>query len=418
MKKKIGCLFILTLLVFTLSVNGQMQVHFINVGQGNATLVEFPCGAILIDAGGETNTLFHSSDSLKSFLDDFFDKRSDLNHAFKCVYLTHPHIDHTRGVSIILDSSYLIKNAVTDGLEHGSGKSGQINLHRDAQNSESDADANNDIGLEAITTNGIGSTGLTDAIIDPVICSGTDPVIRILWGTSTTNPGWNNNDFNDENNHSLVIRIDYGASSLLITGDLEEAAIHDLVSKYNGTSLLDADVYVVGHHGSKNGTTQELLNRITPEIALIGSGDTTRKLAFTAWFYGHPNKGILDMLQESVTLTRPAIKVKAGLSKKKFVDYTITKAIYATGWDGTVDLEADSLGHWRKLNTPTVPGLVNINTATLSDLETLPGIGAVKAHAIIDFRSRNGNFSTADDLDKVPGIGPATITLIKPYITF
>ncbi len=418
MKKKIAHLYILLLLVSIFSVKGQMRVHFINVGQGCATLVEFPCAAILIDAGGETNPLFHSSDSLKSFLNDFFDKRSDLNHTFQCVYLTHPHIDHTRGVSVILDSVYTIKNAVTDGLEHGSGKSGQIKLHRDAQNSEADTDPSNDIGLEAITTSEISSAGLTDAMIDPVTCSGTDPVIRILWGTSTINPGWADSDFIDENNHSLVIRIDYGASSLLITGDLETVAIHDLVSKYSGTSLLDADVYVVGHHGSKNGTTQELLDKVTPEIALIGSGDSTRKLAFTAWDYGHPNKGILDMLQQSVSETRPAIKVKAGLSKKKFVDYTITKAIYATGWDGTVDFEADSLGHWHKIESTVIPATVNVNTATLSDLETLPGIGTVKAQAIIDFRTSHGNFTTANDLDNVPGIGPATISLIKPYITF
>ena len=418
MKKKFFCSCMLFLFISALTVRGQMRVHLIDVGQGCATLVEFPCGAILIDVGGESDPLFHSLDSLKAFLNDFFDRRNDLHNTFQCVYLTHPHIDHTRGVSVILDSPYIIKNAVTDGLEHGSGKFGQIKLHRAAQNSEADADSTNDIGLEAITTKEIGSAGLTDRIIDPVNCSGTDPVIRILWGTSTINPGWADSDFNDENNHSVVIRIDYGTSSLLITGDLETAAIHDLVTKYHGTSLLDADVYVVGHHGSKNGATQELLDQVTPEIALIGSGDTTRKLAFTAWDYGHPNKGILDMLQQSVSETRPTIKVKAGLGKKRFVNYTITKAIYATGWDGTVDLEADNLGHWHKLDNPTVPALININIATVDELETLPGIGATKAQAIIDFRSTNGNFSSPNDLDNVPGIGPATINLIKPYITF
>src|SRR5947208_1830856 len=88
------------LLLFILVGKAQMRVHLINVGQGCATLIEFPCAAILIDTGGESDSLFNSSDSLKAYLEDFFDKRTDLNHTLQCVYLTHPHIDHTRGISV------------------------------------------------------------------------------------------------------------------------------------------------------------------------------------------------------------------------------------------------------------------------------------------------------------------------------
>jgi competence protein ComEA len=58
-------------------------------------------------------------------------------------------------------------------------------------------------------------------------------------------------------------------------------------------------------------------------------------------------------------------------------------------------------------------GLINLNTATATDLETLPGIGPSKAAAII----ANRPYSTVDDLDKVPGIGPSTLEQLRPLVT-
>jgi competence ComEA-like helix-hairpin-helix protein len=252
--------------------------------------------------------------------------------------------------------------------------------------------------------------------VDPVACSGTDPVIKILWGTSATNPGWSTKDFENENNHSLVLRIEYGASTLLITGDLEDVAQQNLLAKYNGTNLLHADVYIVGHHGSKNGSSQDLLNKISPKMALIGVGDPARRLSWTAWDYGHPNKNILDRLQNKIATPRTSLYVLAGTGKKTFSDYVISKAIYATGWDNTVVIEADAAGNWHKVEPQLVPELVNINTATVAELQTLPGIGPTKAQAIINYRTANGNFSSIDALLNVPGIGPVTLNLIRPYI--
>lgn len=62
-------------------------------------------------------------------------------------------------------------------------------------------------------------------------------------------------------------------------------------------------------------------------------------------------------------------------------------------------------------------GLVNINTATATLLDTLPGIGPSKAATIIDYRTENGLFSATSDIQKVSGIGPATFAKLEKLIT-
>jgi competence protein ComEA len=61
-------------------------------------------------------------------------------------------------------------------------------------------------------------------------------------------------------------------------------------------------------------------------------------------------------------------------------------------------------------------GRVNINTATVEELNTLPGIGPTTAQAIVDYRLQNGPFQTIQDIQNVQGIGPATYALIQDYI--
>lgn len=62
-------------------------------------------------------------------------------------------------------------------------------------------------------------------------------------------------------------------------------------------------------------------------------------------------------------------------------------------------------------------GLVNINTASLAELDTLPGIGPVIAQRIIDYRTKNGPFAMIEDIQKVSGIGPVTYAKLKDLIT-
>jgi competence protein ComEA len=59
---------------------------------------------------------------------------------------------------------------------------------------------------------------------------------------------------------------------------------------------------------------------------------------------------------------------------------------------------------------------VHLNSATLDQLDTLPGVGPVTAQKILDYRTQHGAFQSVDELDAVPGIGPARLEEIKPLV--
>ena len=322
---------------------GEMRAHVIDVGQGAATLFEFSCGAVLVDTGGEKNHLFDSTTRIREYLTAFFQQRPDLNSTLDLVVLTHPHIDHTRGVATILEECN-VRNVVDNGQTEGSGGAQQRVLELYAQDHP-------DVGYQAIRLEDIDAMhGLTSQVIDPITCPDVDPEIRVLWGQVGSNPGWGAAEFKNANNHSVVVRLDFGQSSFLVTGDLEEGAIESFLERYRATTLLDTDVYEVGHHGSRNGTTPELITALSPELAVISMGSPTRKIPWSAWQYGHPNKGIVLALEAGVTGTREAITVSLGIkggNHPEFEPARITHAIYGTGWDGTVVISAAADGRIR-----------------------------------------------------------------------
>ena len=335
-----------------------MRVHVIDVGQGAATLVEFPCAAILVDTGGERwpveewlTPKYDSTAALMSYLNGFFQSRPGLQSRLELLILTHPHKDHTRAVSKVI-SAFRPKSVVYNGQMHGSGEDGQ----RDARTYAREAEVPSWYTLERTIDR---TTGLSNHAIDPVACAPTDPRIRALWGQVRERTDWAPEDYDDENNHSVVVRIDYGEASILFTGDLEEtreqgrrAGFERLVADYRASKLLDVDVYHVGHHGSHNGTTPALLEAISPEIAVISAGPACERGGYSAWEHAHPRMVTVRDLEAKVTGARPAKPVKAfEHHQAKPTTFSETKAIYSTGWDGTIALEGGKDGSWSVVRT-------------------------------------------------------------------
>ena len=66
--------------------------------------------------------------------------------------------------------------------------------------------------------------------------------------------------------------------------------------------------------------------------------------------------------------------------------------------------------------TPNKPELLNINTASAEELQTLPNIGVQMAQRIVDYRTQHGKFSSVDDLQNVKGIGAKTLEKLRPFV--
>jgi len=98
----------------------------------------------------------------------------------------------------------------------------------------------------------------------------------------------NNKDYGNENDNSSVIYTEFNNYKFLLMGDAGVEVEEDLLEKYN---LQDIDVLKVGHHGSRTSSSKEFINEIKPKYSVISVGKNNR--------YGHPNKKVLDNLEDS-----------------------------------------------------------------------------------------------------------------------
>ena len=230
-------------------INGKLTVDFIDVGQGDAILVRSPQGlAMLIDAGDNTE-----EDRMVQFLQDKGIKKLDY------VIGTHPHADHIGGLDKVIRTFDI----------------GQIYMPKKAHTTKTFKDV-----LLAVKEKGYkiqtAKAGVTLDLGEGVEVQMVAPV---------------RDTYEDMNDYSAVIRLSYGDTSFLFTGDAEKISEDQML---DGKYPLQSTVLKVGHHGSITSTTDEFLKAVSPTFGVISSQKDNS--------YGHPHKEIIKKLEkENVT---------------------------------------------------------------------------------------------------------------------
>jgi competence protein ComEC len=231
--------------------DGDLVIHAIDVGQGDAFAVRTPAGRwVLVDAGPRTPTSDAGRDRVVPYLLRHGARRVD------ALVLTHPDADHIGGALAVLDA-FDVGLVIDPGL--AAGKTLFIDLlaaaKRDGQRWVA---GRADVAFE----------------IDGVR-------FHLLYPMSDFDATLPANDV------SVVFRVEYGRFSALFLGDAPVAVEEHLVARYgNG---LRAGVLKVGHHGSATSTGEVLLRTVQPEIALISAGRRNR--------YGHPAPSVVQRLE-------------------------------------------------------------------------------------------------------------------------
>ena len=347
----LALVFILSCPCATSAEPGKLRMHVINVGQAESILIEMPNHAILIDAAGErterdTNTEDFYRRKLREYLDGFFAANPGLENTLYALVVSHPHADHTKYLNFILNR-YTVRHFIEGGHSQWDDDSG-IRDVVDARRIVSQKG----IGHIKVKYNTVNSQQLRSWALDIEQRSGAR--VRFLSGRR----GCNN-----VNNDSLVMRVEFGQKSLLLTGDSQDTdqphgqpwnegcggQLEFMLRRYsNDLSVLDADVYKVGHHGAKNGTDRAFLQAVTPDYAVISAGhfEDQSPGGYHGWNHGHPNERTIRRLEEFATdRDAPATVFTMRGQYDVIKNRTMAKNIYCTCW-GTkavvVTLSADN----------------------------------------------------------------------------
>ena len=229
--------------------DGQLHVQFLDVGQGDSTLIVTPSGRqMLIDGGPDGDVV---SQRLVEVLPGG-DRSLDI------VLMTHLDSDHSHGLLGVLDRFSV--GAVLTGPHPVDSPVRPEWEQKLRQKSVSPVEV---------------SAGHRIVLDDDVELEVLNPVPGRLFG--------------DTNNDSVALRLTYGRTSVLLTADTEEEAELRLV---DSDAAIYSTVLKAGHHGSGTSTTQRFLDAVGPAVVVVSAGLDNQ--------YGHPAPGVLDRLEASV----------------------------------------------------------------------------------------------------------------------
>jgi competence protein ComEC len=224
-----------------------LSVFMIDIGQGDSFLIKFPNSKTALIDAGNTNFYFDNGERVIIPLLEYLDI-DKIDYAF----VSHIDADHYAGfVSLILDGK--IKTVYKPKID--------TSLSKDMRFEKFLNDFEIPITYYSKETLKIGNVNLYFLNYDKFI----------------------NSTELESNNRSGIIKLTYGKSSFLFTGDLEKSAEKEYANKYK--HFLDSDVLKVSHHGSKTSTSKEFLNFVTPDFSLISAGINNS--------FGHPTNEVL-----------------------------------------------------------------------------------------------------------------------------
>ena len=236
--------------------DGKLHVHFLDVGQGDSTLIVTPTGKqVLVDGGPG------AGDAIQSAVDLI--PRGD--RSIDIVVMTHLDTDHSRGLLEVLD------RLSVGGILYGFNDS-------EAQMYTQWASAVERSGVDTVpVVFGYRITlepGLTLDVLNPPPEGQRFPV-------------------EDYNNNAVALRLVYGNVSMLLASDIEADAESRMAES---GAILDSNVLKVAHHGSKTSSTAKFLKAVDPDLAVISVGADNR--------YGHPAPDVLARLEEFVDVEK------------------------------------------------------------------------------------------------------------------
>lgn len=217
------------------------EIHFLDVGQGDATLVTSRGRAMLVDGGGSSSDPAFGTRTLLPLLAERRVRTVD------AVVLSHPHPDHCSGLAVVLRDLDVRQFVISK--RHLATDCGTALVDVAMKKRIPVADA------ESVRSIVLGEVG--------VEIFGTSHRYRRAW----------------ENNSSVLVRIGHAGRRALLTGDIEREAERVLVEQ--APQMLAAEILKVPHHGSRSSTTTGFVGAVGPRVAVISAGVRNR--------YGHPH---------------------------------------------------------------------------------------------------------------------------------